>query len=91
MDENNKRDAEELERKTIADFGEQWSRFHELSSWTLPGELFNSILPPLVVPEDINGKNIAKIGAGTGNITTQLLQSGPNKVIAEEPSAAWMF
>ena len=77
-----------LSERTIHDFGIQWSKFASVDSWAIPDELFSSITPPFAAPEDIRGKKIAEIGAGSGNMTLQLLAASPSMLVAVEPSKA---
>lgn len=74
--------------KTIRDFGTQWTRFDRLDNWSIEDELFTSITPPYAGPEDVRGRRIAEIGAGSGNMTRQLLAAGPERLVAVEPSEA---
>ena len=73
---------------TIQDFGIQWNAFTRIDSWSISDELFTSIAPPFVTRDDIQGKKIAEIGSGSGNMTLQLLAAAPKKLIAVEPSKA---
>ena len=71
--------------KTIADFDDQWSRFTGNSGFYASKELFEDIVSPFVIPEDLRNKTVVEIGSGTGRIVNMLLACGVGKVYAVEP------
>lgn len=73
-------------RKTIEDFGDQWTRFPDNSGYYADTDLFADILSPLLGVEDLSGMEVAEIGSGTGRIVTMLLAAGARHVAAIEPS-----
>lgn len=81
--------TETLTDKTIADFGEQWSRYTD-NEGDLYGDkaLLADVLGPLMDPREIEGKAVAEIGAGTGRIVRMMLDWGAATVVAVEPSDA---
>jgi SAM-dependent methyltransferase len=81
--------AEDAGRRTIADFGEQWTRFTANEGYYGSVELLADILGPLLAPGDVAGARVAEIGAGTGRIVKMLLDAGAASVLAIEPSAAF--
>ena len=80
---------EALKRKTIADFGEQWTSFRGNPGYYGAAELLNDILAPLISVESLAGLRVADIGSGTGRIVNMLLDAGVKHVIAVEPSTAF--
>jgi SAM-dependent methyltransferase len=74
--------------RTIADFGEQWTRFVENEGYYGSLELFRDLIAPLLQPEDFRNQRVADLGSGTGRIVNMLLRAGAANVIAVEPSAA---
>lgn len=77
------------ERKTIEDFGDQWTRFTDNSGYYGSKELLGDVLSPFLSLADVDGKNIAEIGSGTGRIVSMLLDAGAGHVTAIEPSRAF--
>lgn len=69
---------------TIADFGEQWTRYTTNDGYCVSLEPFRDICGPLVDPEDIKGATVADIVIGTGRIVRTLLEAGAVRVIAIE-------
>ena len=82
-------ETDRLRDRTIADFGEQWTRYTRNEGWYASRDLFRDIMGPLVSPGDIRGKRVADIGSGTGRIVNMLLGEGAAHVTAIEPSAAF--
>jgi SAM-dependent methyltransferase len=82
-------DHQELGSRTIADFGDQWTRFQANDGYYGSGELFADIVGPLLSTEAIRDKRVAEIGSGTGRIVQMLLDAGAAHVVALEPSAAF--
>jgi SAM-dependent methyltransferase len=81
--------TDELQRKTIADFGEQWVRYSDNAGFYGSLELFKDAFGPLLLPEDIAGRRVADIGSGTGRIVHMLIQAGAAHVTAIEPSESF--
>ena len=78
-----------LAEQTIADFGDQWTRFQGNEGYYGSTQLLEDILQPLVGVSEVAGRNIAEIGSGTGRIVRMLLEAGAAQVCALEPSAAY--
>jgi SAM-dependent methyltransferase len=78
-----------LSERTIADFGEQWTRFTDNEGFYGSGELLADICGPLLAPAEIRGRRVAEIGSGTGRVVRMLLEAGAAHVVAVEPSAAF--
>jgi SAM-dependent methyltransferase len=73
---------------TIADFGDQWTRFQDNSGYYGSLQLFEDIVGAVLRPADVSGKHVADIGSGTGRIVEMLLAAGAAHVDAIEPSRA---
>lgn len=80
--------SERLTRKTIEDFGDQWSRYTDNEGYYGSLELFRDIVEPLVPLGDFAGARVAEIGSGTGRIVLMALDAGAKHVTAIEPSQA---
>lgn len=78
-----------MDRQTISDFGEQWTRYRDNSGFYGSRELFADIVGPLLPAEALRGARVADIGSGTGRIVHMLLDCGVSEVIAIEPSDAF--
>ncbi|MGO8992406.1 MAG: class I SAM-dependent methyltransferase [Polyangiaceae bacterium] len=74
--------------RTIADFGEQWTRFVDNDGYYGSLELFRDLISPLLSLEDFRNQRVADLGSGTGRIVNMLLRAGAAHVTAVEPSAA---
>lgn len=79
----------DVARKTIADFGEQWTTYVDNEGRYGSKEYFFDIVGPLLSAEQINGATVADIGSGAGRIVLMLLDAGARLVHAVEPSAAF--
>lgn len=77
------------QRRTIADFGEQWTAYRDNEGYYGSLELFRDMFEPLVKPEDVAGRRVADVGSGTGRIASMLLAAGAARVVAVEPSKAF--
>jgi SAM-dependent methyltransferase len=75
--------------RTIKDFGNQWLRYPDNDGFYGSLELFSDILHPFIKIEEINGRQVAEIGSGTGRVVNMLLEAGAMNVIAVEPSKAF--
>jgi SAM-dependent methyltransferase len=76
-------------RKTIDDFGDQWTRYVENNGYYASTELLADIVTPFFSPDDFRGLNCAEIGAGTRRISTMMLEAGAAHITAVEPSRAF--
>jgi SAM-dependent methyltransferase len=72
--------------RTIADFGEQWTRYTDNEGYYGSLELFADICGPLLATSELAGKRVAEIGSGSGRIVDMLLAAGAGHVLAVEPS-----
>jgi SAM-dependent methyltransferase len=75
--------------KTIEDFGEQWTRYGKNCGYYASAEALTDIFGPLLGQEDIEGKLVADVGAGTGRFVRMLHALGAKGIFALEPSAAF--
>lgn len=82
-------EAVALTERTIADFGDQWTRFQGNEGYYGSAELFQDICGPLLEPQAVKGRRVGDIGSGTGRIVRMLLESGAEHVVAVEPSDAF--
>ncbi len=76
------------DEQTIADFGEQWTKFPELQGFFASTDIFRDIAGPLIDCDGIRGLSTMDIGSGSGRYTNILLDLGASRVIAVEPSDA---
>jgi SAM-dependent methyltransferase len=81
--------ADQIGKKTICDFGEQWRLFRSNSGYYGNSELLQDIIFPFLSLADIAGKSCVEIGAGTGRIPLMLVEAGAAHVTAIEPSDAY--
>jgi SAM-dependent methyltransferase len=81
--------ATEQTRRTIDDFGDQWTRYTTNDGYYASLELFRDICGPMLDPSALKGAIVADIGSGTGRIVSMLLAAGAERVIAVEPSEAF--
>ena len=80
--------ALETDRKTIADFGRQWSTYTDNSGHYGSLELLADIVEPLLALSELQGVRVADIGSGSGRIVNMLIAAGAAHVVAVEPSEA---
>lgn len=80
--------TDNLTRRTIGDFGEQWTRYTENPGYYGSTAMLADIVEPLLPVTSISGAALADIGSGTGRIVNMLLDAGAAHVIAVEPSDA---
>lgn len=80
---------EDLTKKTIADFGDQWTSYRENTGYYASVELLEDLCSPFLKPSDFYDKKVADVGSGTGRIVNMLLMAGARHVIAIEPSRAF--
>ncbi len=76
-------------KKTIKDFGEQWTIYQTNDGFYASQELFSDIVGPLIGYSDIKEKRVLDIGSGTGRIVMMLLEAGAEQVFGVEPSDAY--
>ncbi len=76
-------------QQTIADFGEQWTKYRDNESFYGSVELFEDLVHPFLKAADVAGKPVADIGSGTGRIVNMLLNAGASHVVGVEPSEAF--
>ena len=81
--------SERLSEQTIADFGDQWTRFRDSDGFFGSPALFDDVFGPLVERQALAGTRVAEIGAGQGRFVNILLDAGAAHAIAIEPSAAF--
>lgn len=74
--------------RTIADFGEQWSRYVENDGHYGSLQMFRDIVGPLCQDDAFLGKRV-HVGSGTGRIVEMLVEAGAANVTAIEPSRAY--
>lgn len=80
---------DEPTRRTIEDFGEQWSRYGDNDGYYASLDLFRDICGPLLDIQEIADSRACEIGSGTGRIVSMLLEAGAEHVVAIEPSEAF--
>lgn len=83
------RSGPSLAERTIADFGEQWTRYPEASGYYASLRLLEDVLSPLIDPADIRGARVGEIGSGQGRIVRMLAAAGAERIVALEPSVAF--
>lgn len=80
--------AETLKQRTIADFGDQWTRYTSNDGFYGSQDLFADILNGLLDLAEFRGRRVLDIGSGTGRIVQMALVAGAGQVTAVEPSVA---
>src|ERR1043166_3884408 len=73
-------------KKTIRDFGEQWTNYSDNEGYYGSKDLLADIVAPLLQTGDFAGKRVAEIGAGAGRIVGMMLECGAEHALAVEPS-----
>src|SRR5262245_26293613 len=81
--------SDKVQARTIADFGEQWTRYPSTDGYFGSVELFEDFVRPFVSARDIAGKRVAEVGAGTGRFIGVMARAAASHVIALEPSEAF--
>ena len=81
--------SKDLQARTIADFGEQWTSYPDSEGFFGSAELFDDFFRPLVSVADIAGRRVAEIGAGTGRFINVFAAAGASHMVAVEPSTAF--
>jgi SAM-dependent methyltransferase len=76
------------DKRTIADFGEQWTRHRDNAGFYGSTDLFVDAFGMFVPLADVAGRRVGDIGSGTGRIVRMLLAAGAREVVAVEPSRA---
>ncbi|MCZ8133811.1 MAG: class I SAM-dependent methyltransferase [Rhodobacteraceae bacterium] len=79
----------DVNRATIADFGEQWTTYRDNSGYYGSVALLADIFGPLLNVDSLVGARVGDIGSGSGRIVAMLLAAGARHVVAVEPSAAF--
>lgn len=74
-----------LAKKTIEDFGDQWTTYSDTSGYFGSAELFSDFVAPFDVAAIANAV-VIDIGAGTGRHVDAMLSLGARHVYAVEPS-----
>lgn len=82
-------DDQELARRTIEDFGEQWTRFTTNDGFYASLDLLRDICEPLLPVSAFRDLRVVDIGSGTGRIVQMALAAGAAHVTATEPSVAF--
>jgi SAM-dependent methyltransferase len=80
--------TQSLKERSIADFGEQWTRYRDNDGFYGSAEMFADMFAPLLAPEEVAGRRVAEIGSGAGRIVNMLLGAGAAHLTAVEPSQA---
>lgn len=80
--------ADQLQNRTIADFGEQWTTYVDNSGYYGSAALFDDVFSPFLSASDLKETLIAEIGSGSGRWVRVFLDAGATHVVALEPSAA---
>lgn len=80
---------EDVASRTVADFGDQWTRYRDNAGFYGSLELFRDVFGPLLEAGDVQGRRVADVGSGTGRIVQMLLAAGAAHVTALEPSDAF--
>jgi SAM-dependent methyltransferase len=75
--------------RTISDFGEQFSHYHDNEGYFGSAAFLANMLGPLLSIDQIEGRRVAEIGSGAGRIVGMLLEAGAAHVTALEPSDAF--
>ncbi len=76
-------------RDTIGDFGDQWTHYTENREFYASSEVLDDLFGPLLAKEDLAGKDLADVGAGTGRYSRMFHELGAANVLAIEPSDAF--
>jgi len=74
--------------ETIGDFGEQWSHYTENRDFYASSEVLDDLFGPLLNKNELQGRDLADVGAGTGRYTRMFHELGAASVLAMEPSDA---
>lgn len=82
------RTPDDVTTSTIADFGNQWTRFQDNSDYYGSLALFKDIVGSVIDPAEVAGRHVADVGSGSGRIVDMLLAAGAAHVAAIEPSRA---
>jgi SAM-dependent methyltransferase len=81
--------SDDLQARTIADFGEQWTSYPDHEGFFGSAALFNDFFNPLVSDRDVAGCRVAEIGAGGGRFVNIFAAAGAAHIVAIEPSSAF--
>ena len=80
--------AQRLGSQTVADFGDQWTRFTDNPGYYGSVTLLEDLVGPLAAVREFSGATVVDIGSGTGRIVRMLREAGAQHIIAVEPSPA---
>lgn len=80
-----------IDKRTIADFGEQFSHYQCDAGYYGSSQCLLDILGPFRDEIEIAGNSTADIGSGTGRIVQMLLDLGAQSVLAIEPSSSFQY
>lgn len=80
--------SDALSRRTIRDFGDQWTRYTDSDGYYGSNALLADIFGPLLPLKSLQGRKVTEIGSGSGRIVQMLLSAGADHVTAVEPSRA---
>ena len=81
--------SDDLQARTIADFGEQWTSYSDTTGFFGSADLFNDFFSPLVSDTDVAGRRVAEVRAGTGRFVNVFAKAGAAHIVAVEPSDAF--
>jgi 2-polyprenyl-3-methyl-5-hydroxy-6-metoxy-1,4-benzoquinol methylase len=87
---NNERDFTEVDRQTIEDFGNQWTRFDELSDNICSRAQLVDHCGPVFDIDELKGARVLDIGSGSGCVVKMLIDAEAQHVTAVEPSKAML-
>ena len=76
-------------RRTIEDFGEQWTAYPANTGYYASGDHLRDLFAGLLDPGDVRDARVAEIGSGTGRLVRVLLEFGVAEITALEPSDAF--
>jgi SAM-dependent methyltransferase len=78
----------DIDRKTIGDFGSQWTRYSKLPEHLCSKEQLIDHCGPLFDVGKLIGARVLDIGSGSGCVVMMLINAGVARVTAVEPSKA---
>jgi len=83
------KELDDLSKKTIDDFGVQWSVYTENRGYYASTDHFEDIFSPLIDIKKIKGARVGDIGSGTGRVVAMLAHLGASEILALEPSQGY--
>jgi 2-polyprenyl-3-methyl-5-hydroxy-6-metoxy-1,4-benzoquinol methylase len=87
---NSERDLPEVDRQTIEDFGNQWTRFDALSENICSRAQLVDHCGPVFDIDELKGARVLDIGSGSGCVVKMLVDAEARHVTAVEPSKAML-